>query len=124
MTDRTYDLNAWLETYKDAFTSFTRAQQDGFRTLERFARFHYALAGDYLEAGLAQTKAALSAKAAVGTQAIAELLAKQAELGTQLSERLRARAQEFSSLASEVQESVSSYAAEAANRTAGTRKAA
>jgi phasin family protein len=124
MTDRTYDLNAWLETYKDAFTTFTRAQQDGFRALERFARFHYAVAGDYLEAGLAQTKAALSAKAAVGTQAIADLLAKQAELGTQLSEKLRARAQEFSSLASEVQESVSSYAAEAANRAAGAKKAA
>ena len=124
MTDRTFDLNAWLETYKDAFTSFTRAQQDGFRTLERFARFHYAVAGDCLEAGLAQTKAALSAKAAVGTQAMADLLAKQAELGTQLSEKLRARAQEFSSLASEVQESVSSFAAEAANRATGAKKAA
>ncbi|MGH8133843.1 MAG: phasin family protein, partial [Steroidobacteraceae bacterium] len=104
MTDRTYDLNAWLETYKDTFASFTRAQQDGFKALERFARFHYAVAGDVLEAGLAQTKAALSAKAAVGTQAIADLLAKQAELGTQLSEKLKARAQEFSSLASDVQE--------------------
>ena len=48
MTDRTYDLDAWLETYKDAFTSFTRAQQDGFKALERFARFHYAVAGDVL----------------------------------------------------------------------------
>jgi hypothetical protein len=46
MTDRTYDLNAWLETYKDTFTSFTRAQYDGFKALERFARFHYAVAGD------------------------------------------------------------------------------
>src|ERR1700704_2959328 len=58
MTDRTYDLNAWLETYKDTFTSFTRAQYDGFKALERFARFHYAVAGDVLEAGLAQAKAA------------------------------------------------------------------
>jgi hypothetical protein len=124
MTDRTYDLNAWVETYKDAFTSFTKAQQDGFRTLERFARFHYAVAGDCLEAGLAQTKAALSAKAAVGTQAIADLLARQAELGTQLSEKLRARAQEFSTLASEVQQSVTSFAADAANRAAGAKKAA
>ncbi|MGH8305985.1 MAG: phasin family protein, partial [Steroidobacteraceae bacterium] len=121
MTDRTYDLNAWLETYKDTFASFTRAQQDGFKALERFARFHYAVAGDVLEAGLAQTKAALSAKAAVGTQAIADLLAKQAELGTQLSEKLKARAQEFSSLASDVQESVHSFAADAANRATGTK---
>lgn len=124
MTDRTYDLNAWLETYKDAFASFTKAQQEGFRTLERFARFHYAVAGDCLEAGLAQTKAALSAKTAVGSQAIADLLARQAELGTQLSEKLRVRAQEFSSLAAEVQESIGSFAGDAANRATGTKKAA
>ncbi len=67
MTGRTYDLDAWLETYKDAFTSFTRAQQDGFNALERFARFHYAVA--VLEAGPAQAKATLSPRAADGTQA-------------------------------------------------------
>ncbi|HYB34218.1 MAG TPA: phasin family protein [Steroidobacteraceae bacterium] len=124
MTDRTFDLSAWLETYKDAFASFTKAQQDSFKALERFARFHYAVAGDVLEAGLAQAKAALSARAAVGTQAIADLLQKQAELGTQLSEKLRARAQEFSALAAEVQESVGSFAAEAATRATGVKKAA
>jgi phasin family protein len=124
MTDRTYDLNTWLETYKETITSFSKAQQDGFKALERFARFNYAVAGDYLEAGLAQAKAALSARAAVGTQTVADLLAKQAELSNQLSEKLRARAQEFSTLASEVQESVSSFAADAATRAAGTKKAA
>ena len=124
MTDRNFDLNAWLETYKDTFSSFAKAQQDGFRALERFARFHYAVAGDVLEAGLAQAKATWSARAAVGTQAIAELLQKQAELGTQLSEKLKARAQEFSALAAEVQESVGSFAADAANRATGTKKAA
>jgi hypothetical protein len=123
MTDRTYDLNTWLETYKETFASFSKAQQDGFRALERFARVNYAVAGDYLEAGLAHAKAALSARAAVGTQTVADLLAKQAELSNQLSEKLRARAQEFSTLASEVQESVGSFAAEAA-RAAGTKKAA
>jgi hypothetical protein len=124
MTDRTFDLNSWLETYKETVASFGKAQQDGFKALERFARFNYAVAGDCLEAGLAQAKAALSARAAVGTEAVAELLAKQAELSKELSEKLRARAQEFSTLASEVQESVSSFAAEAATRGAGTKKAA
>lgn len=124
MTTRTYDLNSWLESYKDTFASFTKAQQEGFKALERFARFHYAVAGDCLEAGLAQAKAALSARAAVGNQAVADLFAKQAELGNQLSEKLRARAQEFSSLATEVQESVNSFATEAASRAAGTKKAA
>lgn len=124
MTDRTYDLNTWLETYKETVASFSKAQQDGFKALERFARFNYAVAGDYLEAGLAHAKAALTARAAVGTQAVADVLAKQAEVSTQLSEKLRARAQEFSTLASEVQESVSHFAAEAASRAAGTKKAA
>jgi len=124
MSDRTFDLNSWLETYKETVASFGKAQQDGFKALERFARFNYAVAGDCLEAGLAQAKAALSARAAVGTQAVAELLAKQAELSKELSEKLRARAQEFSTLAAEVQESVSSFAAEAATRGTGTKKAA
>lgn len=124
MTDRTYDLNTWLETYKETFASFSKAQHDGFKALERFARFNYAVAGDCLEAGLAHAKAALTARAAAGTQAVADLLAKQAELSNQLSEKLRARAQEFSTLASEVQESASRFAAEAAARAAGTKKAA
>ena len=124
MTDRTFDLTPWLETYKEGVASFAKAQQDGFRALERLARFHYAVAGDVLEAGLAHTKAALGARSAVSTQAIAELLQKQAELGTQLSEKLKARAQEFSALAAEVQESVGSFAAETAGRAAGAKKAA
>jgi hypothetical protein len=124
MTDR-QDLNTWIDTYRETFASFTKAQQDGFKALERFARFHYAVAGDCLEAGLAQTRVALSARAAIGTQAVADLLTKQSELSTQLSEKLRARAQEFSGLASEVQQSVSSFAADTANRAAaGTKKAA
>lgn len=124
MTDRAFDLNAWLETYKDAFNSFSKVQQDSFRALESFARFHYAVAGDVLEAGLAQAKATLSARAAVGTQALAELFQKQAELGTQFSEKLKARAQEFSALAAEVQESVGNFANDAAHRATGARKAA
>ena len=124
MTDRNLDLNVWLETYQDAFSSFAKAQQEGLKALERFARFHYAVAGDVLEAGLAQAKASWSTRAAIGTQAIAELLEKQAELGTHLSAKLRARAQEFSALAAEVQQATSAFATDAANRAAGAKKAA
>ncbi len=124
MTDRAYDLNSWVETCKDAFSTFSKAQQDAFQALERCARFHYAVAGDVLEAGLAQAKATWSARAAVGTQGLAELFQKQAEIGTTFSEKLKARAQEFSALAAEVQESVGKLAADAANRAAGARKAA
>jgi hypothetical protein len=118
MTDRYYDVQGWLEPYKDSFASFAKAQQEGLRTFERFTRFHYAVAGDLLEAGFAQARAALGARTAVGTQAVAELLQRQAELGTQLSEKLKARAQEFSSLSAEAQESVGAFAAETANRAA------
>jgi hypothetical protein len=125
MTDRPYDLSSWFETYKDAFSTFSKAQQDAFQALERFARFHYALAGDVLEASLAQAKATLSARAAVGTQALGELFQKQAEIGTHFNEKLKVRAQEFSTLAAEVQESVGNFAhAHAHNRATGARKAA
>ena len=110
------DWNIWLDTYKDTYASFSKAQHEGLRALERFARFQYAVAGDVLEAGLAQAKATLGTRAAIGTQAIAELLEKQAELSTQLSEKIRERAQEFSAFASEVQDSVGSFAAAATHR--------
>jgi len=112
MTD-TCDLNTWLDSY--AFTSFTKAQQESFKALERFALFNYRVACDVLEAGMAHTRAALGARAALGTQALADLLQKQAELGAQLSEQLRVRAQEFTALAAEVQESVGSFVSGAAN---------
>ena len=75
MRDRNHiDWNVWFDTYKDSYASFSKAQYEGFRALERFARFNYAVAGDVLEAGLAQAKATLGARSAFGTQAIAELL--------------------------------------------------
>jgi hypothetical protein len=114
MTDRTHDLNTWLDTY--ALTAFSKAQQDWLKTLERFAIFNYAVAGDVLEASLAQARTTLGARAALGTHAMADLLQKQAELGNYLSEKLRARAAEFSALAAEVQESVGSFAHAAAQR--------
>jgi hypothetical protein len=120
MTDPNYDFRGWLEPYKDTIASFARAQQDGFRTLERFARFQYAVAGDLLEAGLAHTRNAIGARSAGGAQLIAELLQKQAEVGTQLSERLKARAEEFSALAAEAQASAGSFATDTANRAAET----
>ena len=118
MTDRPFDPNTWLDSFRDSFASVHKAQQEGFKAIERMARFQYAVAGDYLEAGIAQTQAALSAKTPV------ELLAKQAEVGTQLGEKLRSRAQEFSTLASEVQGTVSNLATETATRASASAKKA
>jgi len=117
MRDRNQiDWNVWLDTYKDTYASFTKAQHEGLRALERFARFNYAVAGDVLEAGLAQAKATLGTRGAFGTRALAELLEKQAELGSQLSDRIRERAEEFSTLAAETQDSVSSFTGAAGRR--------
>ena len=119
MTDRTFDPNTWFDAYRETFASVHKAQEEGFKAIERFARFQYAVAGDYLEAGLAQTQAAIAARTP------AELLSKQTEVGSRLSEKLRARAQEFSHLANEVQGSVAGLATETANRaTASAKRAA
>lgn len=116
MTQRTSDPNTWIDTYRDSFASMQKAQEQGFKTFERFARLQYAVAGDYLEAGIAHTQAAVSVKTP------AELLAKQTELNADLGEKLRARAEEFATLASEVQGSVSSFTTDAASRTAVAAK--
>jgi hypothetical protein len=118
MTDRTFDPNAWLETYRDSFASVQKAQEQGFQAVERFARFQYAVAGDWLEAGIAYTHAALEVKTP------AELLAKQTEVNTRLGEKLRTRAQEFASIATEVQGSATRFATETANRASATAKKA
>ncbi|MDP9011101.1 MAG: phasin family protein [Pseudomonadota bacterium] len=97
MSDTTFDPKNILETYKSAFAPVLKAQQEGVRVLDRVGRYQYAVAGEYLEWSLAQ------AKLAFGAQTPADFLAKQAELTTGLSEKLRARAQEFATLASESQ---------------------
>jgi hypothetical protein len=118
MTDRTFDPNTWLEAYRESFASVQKAQEQGFKAVERFARFQYAVTGDWLEAGIAYTQAAL------GVKTPAELLTKQTELNTRLGDKLRARAQEFATIASEVQGSVASFATETANRATATVKKA
>ncbi len=118
MNDRTFDPNTWLDSFRETFASVQKAQTEGFKAIERLARFQYAVVGDYLEAGIAQTQAALTAKTPV------ELIAKQAELGTHLGDKLRTRAQEFSSLATEVQGSATSFATETVNRASASAKKA
>jgi hypothetical protein len=99
MSDATFDPKSILETYRSAFGPVLKAQQEGVKVLDRVGRYQYAVAGDYLEWSLAQAKLAL------GVQMPADFLSKQVELSTALSEKLRARAQEFATLASESQAS-------------------
>ena len=120
MPDTTFDATKILDAYRQAFAPALKSQQEGLKALDRLGRYQYALAGDYLEWSLAQAKVALSA------QAPAEFVAKQVELTSALSDKLRARAQEFVSLATEAQTSFTDVVNEATAKVAevARRKAA
>ena len=116
MSDSTFDPKAIIDTYKNAFAPVLKAQQEGITAIDRVGRYQYAVAGDYLEWSLAQAKAAL------GAQTPAEFVSKQVELTTALSEKLRARAQEFVTLATEAQTSFTNAVNEASAKVAEVSK--
>ncbi|MFI4867803.1 MAG: phasin family protein [Steroidobacterales bacterium] len=119
MSDPTFDPKTILEAYRTAFAPTVKAQQEGLKAIDRAGRYQYAVAGDYLEWSLAQGKAALAA------QTPAEFVSKQVELATALSEKLRARMQEFVSLASDAQASFTEVVSDATAKVAAvTKKAA
>ena len=97
MSETTFDPKAIFESYRNALAPALKAQQEGVKALDQVSRYQYAIAGDYLEWSLAQAKAALSAQSPV------DFVSKQVELTTALSEKLRARAQEFVNLATDAQ---------------------
>ena len=99
MSDTTFDPKTILDSYRSAVAPVLKAQQEGVKVIDRVGRYQYAVAGDYLEWSLAQAKLALAA------QTPADFFSKQVELTTALSEKLRARAQEFATLATEAQTS-------------------
>ena len=99
MSDKIFDAKNIMDTYRNAFAPVLKAQQEGVKVLDRAGRYQYAIAGDYLEWSLAQAKLALT------TQTPADFFSKQVELTTALSEKLRARAQEFATLSTEAQAS-------------------
>src|SRR5579863_10341494 len=104
MSDTTFDPKTIFENYRNAFAPALKAQKEGLKTLDRVGRYQYDVAGDYLEWSLAQAKAALNA------QTPADFVSKQVELTTALSEKLRARSQEFVALATDAQKSFTNAA--------------
>jgi phasin family protein len=112
MNESNFDPKAIFETYRNAFAPALKGQQEGLKAIDRAGRYQYAVAGDYLEWSLAQAKAALSA------QTPAEFVSKQVELTMALSEKLRARAQEFVTLATEVQTGFSDLVTDATSKVA------
>lgn len=116
MTERSYDPNAWIDAYRENLAPVYKAQQEGLKTLARFARFQHAVLGDLIDAGISHAQAALTAKNPL------DLAVKQVELGSQIGDKLRGRAQEFSTLASEAQGTVANFAdlvSETASRVRG-----
>jgi hypothetical protein len=93
-----------------------RAQQEAFKALERFGRYHYSVAGDYLEWGVAQARAIF----APGTPA--EHVASQTTLATQFGEKLQGRVREFVSLAGETRATFNELVGDATARFAETIK--
>jgi selenocysteine lyase/cysteine desulfurase len=118
MSDSPFDPKTIFEAYRNAFAPALKAQQEGIQAIDRLGRYQYAVAGDYLEWSLAH------AKAAVSSQTPADLVSKQVELATALSEKLRVRAQEFASLATEAQTTFTQVVTEATNKVAEMSKEA
>ena len=118
MTDRTFDTNQMLTAAREAFAPMFKAQQEGFKTFERLARLQYAVAGDVLETGFARVNAAFAAASP------SELLSKHTELNTQFVDKLRARAEEFATVTSEMQAKFGQFGSEIAAKAVHARKAA
>jgi hypothetical protein len=118
MTDQNFDPSKILSATREAFAPVLKAQQEGFKALERLARLQYAVAGDVLETGLARVNATFAASSPT------ELLNKQSELTSQFVDKLRTRAQEFATVTSEIQTKMSDFSTEIAAKAVPARKAA
>jgi phasin family protein len=118
MSDRTFDPTTMIAAAREAFAPVLKAQQEGFKAVERLARLQYAFAGDVLESGLARVHAAFHATSPT------ELLNKQTELTTQFVEKVRARTEEFATFTTEVQTKITQLGSEIAAKAVPTKKAA
>ena len=118
MTQPTFDFTALFDNYRQAFAPVFTAQQNGLKTLERLARYQFAVAGDYLDWTLSH------AKANVEPKSVADLVGKQTALNTSFNDKLRARAEEFTQIASETQGAVSQWFDDASAKVADSVKKA
>jgi len=103
MTNPTAEINAFLDNSRKFAEPVARLQALSARTFERFARYGYEVAGDYMNLGIATLHAATQAKDGP------ELLKKQAELANAYFEKQTQRSQDFLKLAGEAQADVTSF---------------
>ena len=116
MPEFNFNPSAALQTYRSVFAPTLRAQQEALKTIERFGRYQFAVATDYLEWGVAQAKATLNLSTP------AELAESQTALATQFGEKLQGRVKEFASLATEVRATFSQLVGETTAKVAETIK--
>src|SRR5262249_16458109 len=114
----TFDPNTMIAAAREAFAPVLKAQQEGFKTIERLARLQYAVAGDVLESGLARVNATFVATTA------SELLSKHTDLTTQFVDKLRARAEELATVTSEMQSKITQFSNEVVAKAVPSKKAA
>jgi hypothetical protein len=103
MTNPTAEINAFIDNSRKLAEPAAKLQALSARTFERFARYGYEVAGDYLNLAIATVHAATQAKDGP------ELLKKQAELANACFEKQTQRSQDFLKLAGEAQADVTSW---------------
>jgi Phasin protein len=114
--DLNFEPSPVFESGRTALAPALCAQQEAVKALERFGRYHYSVAGDYFEWGVAQARAIF----APGTPA--EHVVSQTTLATQFGEKLQGRVREFVSLASETRATFNELVGDATARFAETIK--
>ena len=103
MTNTAAEINAFIENSRKLAEPVARFQELTVRTTERFARYGYEVAGDYLTATLA------AMHAATGAKDLPELLKKQAELANAYFEKQTQRSQDLLKIAGETQATVTQW---------------
>ena len=103
MTNTTAEINAFLENSRKLAEPVARFQELAARTTERFARYGYEVAGDFLNLGIASLYATSQSKD------LPELLKKQSELANQYYEKQTLRSQDLLKIAGETQATVTQW---------------
>jgi hypothetical protein len=116
MPDFNFDPSTALDAYRSVFAPTLRAQREALKTMERFGRYQFAVATDYLEWGVAQARANLNLSTP------AELAESQTALVIQLGEKMQGRVREFMSFATEARASFGQLVGETAAKVAETIK--
>jgi phasin family protein len=103
MTKTAAEINAFIENSRKLAEPMARFQELTARTTERFARYGYEAAGDYLNLGIAALHAATQAKD------LPELMKKQAELANAYFEKQTQRSHDLLKIAGETQAHVTEW---------------